>query len=218
MSVSDANVSTSEIDQFIERCGDREYVKATFLAALRSIRKNGKSKVPLLLDEANINAHKIGKDKFQSLISAVFEIADDIFRNEDREHGDSIGDNHVRIHWLIRKLTFERCDVEERSKILMEACETAQIGWLVDFVSSAFLDYYPGEGREPEPKEKCLVKKDCIPGLKELVVKTIAKAAADGTLSRHCQLAYMLFQWGRFVDDDQRAVKTGTGRQMKSDE
>ena len=92
MSISDETLAAAEIEQFIERCGDREYVgRETFLAALQSVRKNGKSKVPLLLDEINLNAHKVEKAKFEPLISTLFEIADDLFRKEDGEGAGGIG-------------------------------------------------------------------------------------------------------------------------------
>ncbi len=44
MSIGDETLAAAEIEQFIERCGDREYVRETFLAALQSVRKNGKSR------------------------------------------------------------------------------------------------------------------------------------------------------------------------------
>src|SRR5207245_1626624 len=120
---------------------------------------------------------KIEKAKFQPLISAIFEIADDLHRDGDRERGGfSIGDNHLRIHWLIRKLTWERCDLDERSEIFLAACQAAQMGWLVDFTSSAIADHFPREGKEPEPPERCLVKKECLYELKAHTIKTIQSA------------------------------------------
>ena len=110
--------------------------------------------------------------------------------------------NHLRIHWLIRKLTFERCDLEERSRLFIDACQAAQIGWLVDFAMFAYSDHYPREGRSPTRPEECLVGKESIPGLQRFTVNRIETAASDGTLIAHNQLAYILFQWGQFADDD----------------
>ena len=217
MSISDETLSAADIDQFVECCGDREYVKETFLAALQLVRKNGKSKVPLLLDEINLNAHKVEKAKLKPLISALFEIADDLFRREDREGAGGIGDNHLRIHWLIRKLTFERCDLEERSQLFIDACQAAQIGWLVDFTTSAYSNHYPREGRNPTPPEECLVMKEAIPGLVGHTVSRIESAANDGSLIAHTQLAYILFQWEQFAGND-GTVRVWTCAQMKHDD
>ena len=103
MGVGDETLPVGEIEDFINHAGEIEYVKDAFRQALCSIRKNGKSKVPLLFDELNVHASKINKAHFKPLISAIFQIADDINRDNDRERGGfPIGDNHLRIHWLIR--------------------------------------------------------------------------------------------------------------------
>lgn len=219
MSVGDETLPVAEIDDFIEHAGNVEYVKDAFRKALNSIRKNGKSKVPLLFDEVNVHTSKIDKTNFQPLISAIFEIADDIHRDEDRERGGfSLGDNQLRIHWLIRKLTYDRCDLDERSAIFSAACQKAQVGWLVDFTSSAIADHFPREGREPEPPEKCLVSKDHISELKAHMIKTIKSVAANGELISHPQLPSILFRWREFSEDDDSEVRTWTSDQLKIDE
>ena len=218
MSIGGETLSIAEIDEFIERAGDREYVKRVFRKALSSIRKNGKSKVPLLFDEVNVHASRIEKAKFQPLVSAIFEIADDLHKDEDRDRGGfSIGDNHLRIHWLIRKLMFERCDLDERSGIFSAACQAAQVGWLVDFTSSVISDHFPSMGKEAELPEKCLVKKECLPELKAHTLQTIKSAAAKGELISHPQLPYILFQWGAFAEDDNATVKAWISDQLKTD-
>lgn len=219
MGIGDETLSVDEIDDFVEHCGDPEYVKHAFLEALGSIRKNGKSKVPLLLDEVNVHASRIEKTKFPNLISAIFEIADEISREEDSERGTySFGDNFLRIHWLIRKLTFGRCSLQERSGIFMQACQNAQIGWLADFTNSSIADHFPREGKEPEPPEKCLVEKTSIPVLKTHAVETIQTAASSGDLISHPQLPRILFRWPRFAEDDGAGVKSWTSEQLRKDE
>lgn len=217
MAVGEETLPIGQINEFVERCGDEEYVKAAFREALTSIRKNGKSKVPLLFDEVNTHAAKIEKIKFTPLISAIFKVADEIDRDADKERGFAFGDNHLRIHWLIRKLTFERCELDERSAIFKAACQGAQVGWLVDFVSSAVADYYPREGKQPEPPEKCLVQKEYIDELKEHTIKVIERTAASGELISHPRLPSILFRWRDFSEDDGAAIKTWTDIQLKDD-
>jgi len=219
MSIGDETLSIAEIDGFIEHAGDKEYVKRAFRNALNSIRKNGKSKVPLLFDEVNVHASRIDKANIQPLISAIFEIADDILRDEDRERGGfSIGNNHLRIHWLIHKLMSERCDLDERSRILMAACQDAQVGWLVDLTSSAISDHFPNKDKEPEPPEKCLLKKEVLSELKAHAIKTIKSAASSGKLLLHPHLPYILFQWSEFAEEGGAEVKAWTMEQLKNDE
>jgi predicted KAP-like P-loop ATPase len=98
LAIGDETLSIGEITDIIEHAGDSGHVKDIFKQALNSVRKSGKSKVPLLFDELNAHASEIDKARFQTLVSALFEIADDIDREEDRERAFSIGDNHLRIH------------------------------------------------------------------------------------------------------------------------
>ena len=218
MSIGDETLPIAEIEDFIGHAGDEGYVKRAFLKALGSIRKNGKSKVPLLLDELNVHAARIEKAKFLPLISAIFQIADGINRDEDRERGGFFIDAYLRIHWLIRKLTFESCDPEERSRILLAACQKAQVGWLVNFTSSAVKDIFPREGKKPEPPEKCLVSKEYLPELKALAIKAIKFADENGHLISHHQLPYILFRWEEFAGDDGAEVKGWTSEQLRNDE
>jgi hypothetical protein len=45
--------------------------------------------VPLLLDELNVHASRIERQKFEPLISGLFAVADDINRESDKERGFS---------------------------------------------------------------------------------------------------------------------------------
>jgi predicted KAP-like P-loop ATPase len=218
MGIGDETISIAEVDEFVENADNPEYVKQAFRKELGLIRKSGKSKVPLLLDEINVNASRIDKSKFQPLIAAIFEVADEIYRDGDSERGGfSVGDNHLRIHWLIRKLTFDRCNLDERSTIFLVACRNAQVGWLTDFTSSAVADHFPREGRDPEPIEKCLVNKDHLVELKVLCIKAINSAATTGELLFHPQLPFILFRWREFSEDNGFEVRAWTSNQLKID-
>jgi predicted KAP-like P-loop ATPase len=218
LAIGDETLPANEVTELIAHSGDAAYVKNAFAQALNSVRRSGKSKVPLLFEELNAHAAKIDKADFQSLISAIFEIADDIDREADRERAFSIGDNHLRIHWLIRKLTFERCDLNQRSEIFWKACQTAQLGWLVDFTQSAIRDHFPREGHEPEPPEKCLIEKERVADLKAHTKKIIEDAAESGRLIAHPRLAYILYRWRDFIEDDGDAVKAWTDAQLTKDD
>ena len=115
------------------------------------------------------------------------------------------------------KVAFERCSLEERTKILMEACGDAEIGWLVDFTSSAITDHFPRQGRQPEPPDKCLVTKDVLDHLKEIALGKIIEAAQDGSLVNHFDLPSILFRWREFANDESKAVKEWTSKALKDD-
>ncbi len=217
MSISDDIISSKELEEFIDNAHNKEYIKDVFKKHLCIIRKNGRSNIPLFFDELNNNAHKIKDNNIQIIISAIFEIADDINREEDAERGFSIGDTYLRIHWLIRKFTFERFDLPIRSKILMDACKKAQLGWRIDFTASAMADYFPREGKEPEPSEKCLTTEESIPELKHSIITSIDILVKDESLIDFPRLLYVLFRWEEFLDDNEKEkVKKWTTKQISN--
>lgn len=218
MSVGDDALPAEEIDLLLKHCGDIEFVKKSFREALTSIRNNNKSKVPLIFDEMNTHAGRIEKSNFANLIKAIFEIADEIDREEDHDSGMySIGNTNLRIHWLIRRLTFERCELNERSDILMTACQNAHLIWLTDFTSSAMSNYYPREGKQAEPPEKCLVKKECLDTLKEKVLNEINTLVKNGELISHKSLSELLYRWRDFSENNGDDVNAWCNRQLDDD-
>lgn len=218
LSLSDEALSMVKINEFLSNCNDIEYVKSKFVQAVSKIGKNGKSEVPLLLDELMAHSAKIDVVVFPNLISSIFEIADDIYRDNDKEKGFlEICNTHLRIHWLIRELTFKRCSLEERSKIFMDACREAQVGWLVDFTSSAVNDYFPRDEGAPEVPEKCLIIKDVVEELKGMALRRINQIAQEGNLIDHFGLLGILFRWREFADDESRSVKEWTSQVLGDD-
>ncbi len=219
MALGSEVLSIKEIENFIERCSDSSFVRDAFLEAAATVRRNGKSKVPLLLDELNAHASQIAKEKFEPLLRAIFAVADEIYRIQDGERGIiSSGDTYLRIHWLIRKLTFGRCELGERSKIFSAACENSQLGWLVDFAKSARDDYHPrSEGETPEPPERCLVTAEDLATLTALAITALRTTAGNGQLIAHPRLPYLLYRWRDFANDDGASVKAWTAEQLSND-
>lgn len=218
MSIGEDILSINEINDFIAKCGEIDYVKSVFRKYGKLIRKNGKSRIPLLLEELNTHADKIKEDQIQNLISAIFQIADDIYIEQDEERGSySIGNNHLRIHWLIRRLTFERSSLEHRSQIFLNACQNAQVGWLVDFTSSAISDYFPSSERGPQPPENCLVVKEALDKLKKLTLNGIKASCDNNELISNSNLSRILFYWNQFADNNGVAVKLWTKEIIKDD-
>jgi predicted KAP-like P-loop ATPase len=141
--LGDEVLPRSEIDAVISRASDVEFVKVKLREALAAKRKNGKTKAALLLDELNLHAETIADDAVTPLLTAVFSLADELNVESDRAAPFDMGDNQLRIHWLLRRLARERFDLARRSAVFMTACEGAPLGWLVDFAESAYTDYHP---------------------------------------------------------------------------
>jgi predicted KAP-like P-loop ATPase len=124
-SVGDDILPREELKNIIARAADTAFVPATFRAALPVARKDGTTKAKLLLDELNVHAEDVTDGDVAPLLTALFELGDELDVLSDEARGFSIGDNHLRINWLLRRLTKERFDLATRSALFVAACEKA---------------------------------------------------------------------------------------------
>ena len=206
-----------EVDELIAHASDQDFIKAKLREALTAKRKNGQTKAALLLDELNLHAVKVLDENVAPLLAAIFSIGDELNVDSDAAGPFDIGDNHLRIHWLLRRLTLERFDLARRSAVLLTACEAAALSWMVDFTDSAYSDYHPREGKAPEPEEKCLTTAADADALRVKALERLRSAGASGELAASKRLPYLLFRWRAFAADDGAEVKTWTAAQMEHD-
>jgi predicted KAP-like P-loop ATPase len=208
----------SEIDQLVGRAADGEFVTRSLREALAVKRSSGATKAALMLDELNLHADRVGDDDVGPLLTALFRIADEVNLASDAARAFSIGDNQLRVHWLLRRLTLERFDLRRRSALLTAACETAALSWLVAFASSAFEDYHLREERQPKPEDKCLTTESDAQRLRDQALARIRAAAESGELATHPNLGYLLYRWRDLAQDDGAEVKRWTDAQLAIDE
>jgi predicted KAP-like P-loop ATPase len=217
LSLPDDVIPRRDIEEFLARAGDPAWIREALRAAVQEIRRNGSTRVAPLLDALMLHASELPLDKVEPLLAGVFAAADDINVDADQAKGFAIGNNSLRVHWLMRALLFDRTDLELRSKILMAAAKSAALGWLADLGSSAWRDYHPRDGKEREDEAKCLVSKANADRLVASALKAIRRAARDGSLINHPDLASLLYRWRDFAQDDGKAVKRWTAARLKDD-
>jgi predicted KAP-like P-loop ATPase len=216
LSLSEETISNAELGELIARAGDKAFIQERFRAAAVQVRKSGKSMVPVLLDELNSHARDVARENVEPLVSAIFEIADEICLPEDDERGFMTGSTRLRFHWLIRRLTEDRFTLEERSAMYVAATANASTGWLVDFTSSAVDDYRPKEG-ESVNIDQCLVLEAVLPELKARSLQKLHNAAQSGELIQMRDLIYNLYRWHDFSTNEGSEVKGWLAEQMKDD-
>jgi predicted KAP-like P-loop ATPase len=216
--VGDDVLPRAELDDFVKHAADENYVKAKLRHALTVRRKAGGTKAAVLLDELKINADRIDDSQVLPLLSALFGVADEINVDADRVRGFGIGDNALRLHWLLRALIFERFSLADRSAALVISCKAAALGWLANLSQSAWRDFHPNDGTSPEPPEKCLTTEADAGRLREMLLPRIEAAAADGTLGRHNDLAFLLYLWRELVGDDGAAARAWVEKLYATDE
>lgn len=216
-SIGDDVLSRTELNGIIAKASDKEFIKAKMRDAISVVRRNRSTKAKLILDELNVHARDVALSDVQALLTALFEVADELDVEIDKAGGFSIGDNPLRIHWLLRSLTRDRFDLQSRSKIFVAACASASLDWLVDFADSAYRDYYPREGKQPEPEASCLTTKEDAENLHQLALAKIRRASESGEFPKSKRLASLMFRWRDLADDDGAEVKAWAKKQMKDD-
>ena len=216
-SIGDDVLPRAALSEIIARASDAAFIKATLRAAVGVTRRDGSTKAKLILDELNLHAKEVETKHVGALLNSLFEIADELDVEVDRARGFSIGDNGLRIHWLLRSLTRDRFDLAARSKIFVAACAKASLGWLVDFAESAFRDYHPREGKQPESEPNCLTTEADAKALRGRALTRIRTASKSGELLSSEKLAYLMFRWRDLAADEGIEVKKWAAKQMKDD-
>jgi predicted KAP-like P-loop ATPase len=216
-SIGDDVIPIDEINTLVARASDEAFVKQAFRDALGITRRDGKTKAMLLLDELNLHAEDVSDKDVTPLLTAIFELGDELDVESDKARAFDIGDNQLRIHWLLRRLTLDRFDLAARSKVFMAASENAALSWLIDFSGSAYRDYYPGDEKAPEPESRCLTTKEDAEALRQKSLARLRASAASGDLIKSRRLAYLLFMWRDLANDDGAEVKAWVAEQLKSD-
>jgi predicted KAP-like P-loop ATPase len=217
-SLGDETLPRKEINQLVARASEEGFIAATFREALGTQRASGSTKAALLLDELNLHADEVSEDNVQPLLMAIFRLGDELNVPSDASRGFSLANNHLRIHWLLRRLTLERFDLARRSAVFMAACEMAALGWLADFADSAYGDYHPRAGKEPEPEGNCLITAADAESLHVKALERIRSASKSGELAAHGELAYLLYRWRDFAADGGTEVKQWIGEQFSRDD
>ncbi|MGJ5040903.1 P-loop NTPase fold protein [Bradyrhizobium sp. HKCCYLRH1062] len=206
-----------EIDTLVRRAGDGAFVKDSLLGAIDVLRPGGGTKAALILDELNLHADSVADVDVQPLLTAIFGIADRLMVPADQAKAFSIGDNYLRIHWLLRRLTLTRFDLRARSAILLAASENASIGWLVDLSASTDAAHQSREGKEPRPAHELITTEEDANILRSRALEGIRVAAASGALVANRRLAHMLFRWRELAGDDGEEVRHWTKSKLEND-
>jgi predicted KAP-like P-loop ATPase len=212
-SIGDEVLKKEEIDALIEQASDRSFIQGRLREALGILRRNGRTKAALILDELNLHADSIANEDVEPLLIAIFGIADELDTPRDVAEAFSIGDNFLRIHWLLRRLILNRFDIQERSAIVLAACKTAAAGWLADLADSAYAAHNPRAGKPRETQSLITTEEDCEK-LQAMALKSIRAAAKSGALASHHRLCRLLYKWHDAAKEDGKEVKRWTKAQL----
>lgn len=218
LALSDDALPSRKIDELVERADDRDFIQSTFRQAAATERKGNKSMVPVYLDELTTHAERVEKQKVKPLLTALFEIHDEIDLEKDADSGFMAHANTtLRFNWLMRRLTKGRFSIDERTDLYLSATERASLAMLVFIVNWARDDYVERTGKPPSSEEDCLVTKEAVEPLTARALDAIRTAANDGTLIKHRDVAHILYRWRNFTGNQPNEVRGWTDRIIDND-
>jgi predicted KAP-like P-loop ATPase len=188
------------LNPLISKCDDTKFVQDFFRERMQTIRKDGRSEAPLVLDDLTAAPELIPPEKLLPFLKALFEIADEIDSEVDEERGfGSHGSNGLRMHWLLNSLVRDRLPQNERSDLFRKALESASLGWTIDLTRRFYAEHWPRESQSKTSPEQCLVDEKTASDLASRTVDRIQKAAQSGELLKLRHFTQGLFRWGEFA-------------------
>ena len=203
----------SAITAFVAQAGNREFVQNTLRDALKVNLQSGHTRASIYLEQVRVHADRIAKEHVVDFIKALFEIGDDLDVPEDEGRGFyQLGDNGLRLWFLVRAVLADRFDQLERDSVLAAAIEAAQLYTLVEFAERCKSQYNKQSYDEP------FVNLATSEKLTTLARECLRAAAKDGTLATHRRLFTLLWAWTRTGDDALDEVKTAVNDLIGNDQ
>jgi len=191
-SISDDVLPAAQIDALIDRAEDPQFVRSFFQDRLAHRRRDGSTQAGLALEELTSRSTDVPKTKVAALTSAIFGLADNLDVEADELRGFSIGNNELRIHWLINKLVTDRFSIEDRDTIYGTAMAFAPVHWACTFARRCIRPFEPDDGTNGDQP---IVSEGVAQGFKELTINRLRKASEDGSLIANRSMISLLFQW-----------------------
>lgn len=197
--LSDQVAPATEIETFIARSDDLDFVRDALRQALATTRRRGGTRAAVLLDELTFRVSQVPEANIAPLVTAIFSIADELEVEVDHAAAFSIGDNFLRIHWLLNRLVTERLAMPARDAVLEAAAGTATLRWLIDIALRCVGQHEPEQAgrRRIEP----LTSAEAAARLRALALGRVEAAAADGVLIGLPDLVSKLFRWRDLIGE-----------------
>lgn len=193
--VSDAVLPADRVDAIIAGAANPVLIASAFREALAKKRPTGSTEAALLLEELTVHAEDILPPRVRPFVDTLFTLVDELDVESDKVRGFSIGDNRLRVHWLLNRLVHDRFSLAERDSIYASAMAGASLKWGCDFTERCLGPFSkdPDDDKRRDP----IVSKEIAEQFRALCLANLRVAAEDGTLVRHPRLKALLFDWYR---------------------
>ncbi|MDE2229330.1 MAG: NTPase [Alphaproteobacteria bacterium] len=215
LSVDESILSARSISEIVEKAGDQEYVQKTLRHASKEILKSGKTRASMYLDELLVHASDIAEADIQPLVSALFEVADELDVESDQGKGFDLVNNRLRLHWILNSLVRERLPQSARIPLFEAAMEGAPLHWFCDFAERCNRDHT--DKKEVTPEDQRFVDAKTANAFVRDALKRLRRAADDGSLLSQNKPLSLLWEWARLSSEGEEEVRPRLEELLKDD-
>lgn len=218
LSIGDDTLPKRLVRDLLENACDEEYVREFFRARSRTVRKNGKSEVPLVFDELMGLTSRIPGKKLIPLLAAIFEIFDEIDLRQDEERGGFNLGNQLRMQWLLNELVRDKLSQTQRNVLFRKIFPKASFEWSIDLMRRIHNEQFPRAPENETPTGMQLVGAEVAADLRAATIERIRESARTGDILKSRHLLSVLYRWRDFLRQDLSEVQMWTSTQLDNDE
>lgn len=202
------------LDTLFAHIHDPNYIKRFFLEKVATQRADGRTEVPIVLDELTASSNRIPSDAIDTFLEALFEIADQLDVPQDEQA--AFEGNDLRLHWLLNPLVRDRLSQKERSSLFRRVLDRCSLGWAVSLISRIHNEHHPTQNESPNSPEERLTDEQTAQVLQTALVQRLREASQMGALMRLRHFVYILYRWRDL--DSENAVRSYTLSNLSLDE
>jgi predicted KAP-like P-loop ATPase len=217
--LGDELLPEKSIAELISRANDREFIQATFRQALQENLKSGRTRASVYLEELTLHAPEVAEEHIAPLVSALFEIGDELDVQSDEGRGMyQMANNNLRLHWLLNDLVRERLNQDARVPLLRAAMRSASLNWFCSFAERCRREHHPDERSRPTPEDARYVDEKTADRFIQEALRRLRAAARDGTLAQQRKMVSTLYEWVRLSPKGIKEVRPRAIKLLANDD
>jgi hypothetical protein len=151
MSLGESTLPKREVEQLLKI--ERSSIQHQLRDAQKVMTPLGTPKITLLFEELARRSENLSDEEWEVLLTAVFEISDELTAN--------LVDTHIMNNIIVLVECLSRCfEPRVRSGIVIKACQSASLKWLALFGNLVDEAYHPRDDSPPVKEESYFLQRE----------------------------------------------------------
>jgi predicted KAP-like P-loop ATPase len=217
--LSEGLLPATSISELVSKANDREFIQTTLRTALGERLKSGRTRASVYLEEMTLHAPEIAEDHIGPLVSALFEIGDELDVQSDEGQGMyNRANNNLRLHWFLNALVRGRLEQSARVQMLRTAMLSASLHWYCSFAEHCHREHQPDQHGSLTPDDQRYVDQKTAEKFIKAALRRLRAAARNGTIAKQRRLVSMLYEWVRLAPKGIKEVRPKAIKLLANDD